>query len=220
MYRRDGFIYPSPGTDIPRKFIDDLLSIDQDFVIFFHPYKYVYEDIINEYEGTKDDPRFKIGWYNGDRAFGWVCKNPDGSPQPDNTFHIWRRCKTASNRSLAHIVQLQSHSDEYLKLVTDRLYAQATFRYQYGDFAWNKQVRSDQEAAVKKRQQDKHNEWADIQSENKKFLNKARENMASGRWKPTNPTKEHITSYSGQKSRTKIVRPLEDREGGLVTGDD
>ena len=42
------------------------------------------------------------------------------------------------------------------------------------------------------------------------------ENFDRGVVAPTNPEKETIVSYGGQTNRSKIVRPLDDEEGGLI----
>ena len=48
---------------------------------------------------------------------------------------------------------------------------------------------------------------------------KAMENFEHGITAPTNPMKESIISYAGQKNRSRIIRPLDDEEGGLVLPD-
>jgi hypothetical protein len=69
----------------------------------------------------------------------------------------------------------------------------------------------------------KESEKADVQElnnavmeENRWLLTRAMDNMASGRINATNPTKDIITSFSGQGNKSRIVRPLTDTEGGLI----
>ena len=46
------------------------------------------------------------------------------------------------------------------------------------------------------------------------------ENFEFGRTAPTNPTKDIIMSYRGQTNKSKIIRPLNDKDVGLTTWED
>ena len=60
----------------------------------------------------------------------------------------------------------------------------------------------------------------EIGKANSGMFGRAAENMARGLTAPTAPTKEIITSFSGQTNHSKIVRPITDREGGLILPED
>jgi hypothetical protein len=113
------------------------------------------------------------------------------------------------------VVRVESKDGEYLKLMVDRLNIQARFRDRYGDIAWNRNTRSeDEEAQIKA--QDAHQEMFEaVQEENSWLTRNARDNMSRGITKPTNPQKETIASYAGQKHRSRLSRPLEDADVGL-----
>lgn len=217
MYLKDGIPYPSIGTDIPAWFYSGLLSIDHNFEIFLHPYEIIYDDIVNEYVGSLDDPRFNIHFEGGYKIFGHPLKGRGESYKPDGRFHIWRHCFP---HGWAHILPLESLEGPYLLLALERIWLQAWYRDKYGDLAWNKMTREEQEAIHRNIQKVQTEKFGEIQEQNSWLMNKAMENFASGRTKPTNPTKDIITSYSGQTNKSRIIRPITDREGGLIVPDD
>lgn len=215
MYRQQGIEYPSPGTDIPAWFLSDIKSIDKDIQIIFHPYEVIWDDFINEYTGPAEDPRFNIHWEGGYRIFGYPFRTNKDELKPDGRFHLWRHCWPVG---WAHILALESTDEVYLKIALNRLYEQAWFRDKYGDVAWNKLNREQQEVIMTQMDKDRREKFGDIQEQNSWLMKKAIENFERGKINPTNPQKDSIVSYSGQKNRSRIIRPLTDEEGGLYTG--
>jgi hypothetical protein len=102
----------------------------------------------------------------------------------------------------------------------NRLHIQARFRDRYGDIAWNRNTRDEQELDQIKRQEAQQEAFEAVQAENDWLLKNARDNMARGKVAPTNPTIEKIVSYGGQKNHTATSRPLDDSDVGLKNIDD
>lgn len=223
MYLKNGFIKPSPTTDLPVFFLDGLRSIDKDLCVFFHPFDVIYDDVMNYYTGSLEDPRFNIhraGSHLGDiNIFGWILETKKGIPKSDNTYHIWRYSSAACGYN--HILKIEDRNNiPYLQLILKRLLKQARFSDKYGSRRWGRVLEEEREEQRQDEQKSKADLFSDVQKENRWLLSKAAENLASGKIQPTSPTKEIITSYPGQKNRTKIVRPITDEEGGLVVPDD
>lgn len=214
MFKKNGFICPTLGIDLPSKFVHDLKAIDNDLHIFFHPWKTLWEDIINFDRGSLEDQRLNIHWYGSDLVFGHIYTDANKAPIPDNTWHIWRYCSNAPG--WAHVMQLQDKSGEYLKAILNNLYDQAHFKNRYGDIAWNRQYEETLNKAQIKRQQDHSNLFADVQQENKSAFKPAMENFGKNITAPSNQKVDKIMSYTGQANRTKISRDATDKEGGLV----
>ncbi len=201
-----------PGKDLPSWFMDDLKSIDEKLYIVFHPFAMIWDDLMNQYEGELEDPRFSIHREYGEEVWGFVTTNGCGEPTPECAWHVWR---LAEPHGWAHIVRIESKDGEYLKLMINRLHTQAQFRDRYGDIAWNRNTRSETEEA-QVRAQDVHQEMFEaVQEENAWLTRAARDNMSRGVTAPTNPQKETIISYAGQKNRSRLVRPLRDEDVGL-----
>jgi hypothetical protein len=59
----------------------------------------------------------------------------------------------------------------------------------------------------------------EVQKENAWLVSKAMDNFAAGRTAPVSPQKDIITSFGGQKNKSRIVRPATDTEGGLILPD-
>lgn len=203
-----------PGLDLPCWFSDGLKSLDPDLYIVWHPFRVMWDDIMNEYTGSIEDGRFNIHAEHGQENWGFVLTDGTGAPIPKETWHIWRLCDP---RGYAHIVEIESETGDYLRLLLDRLYLQATYRLAHGDIAWNRKVLADQEEAKEKGQQAQSNIFEAVQEENSWLTKKAMENMDRGIVAPTNPQHESIISFPNQKKRTKTIRPLEDEDVGLVT---
>ncbi len=201
-----------PGIDLPAWFQDDLKAIDSKLYLIWHPYRVMWDNLMNQYEGDAENPRFTIHREHGEENWGFVLTDGKGSPLPEFSWHVWR---IAEPHGWSHIVKIEDKSSEYLSLLTSRLYIQARFRDTYGDFAWNKNIKEEQDEAHIKAQ-DAHQEMFDaVQDENKWLTRNAMDNMERGNTAPTNPTVGQIISYPGQKNRGTIVRPLEDDDVGL-----
>jgi hypothetical protein len=192
--------------------MDNLKSIDEKLYIVYHPFAMIWDDMMNQYAGELEDPRFTIHREYGEECWGFVTTDGDGSPIPEGAWHVWRLCEPYG---WAHVVRVESKNGEYLHLMVDRLHTQAKFRERYGDIAWNRQTDDDQSIAQAARQ-DAHQEGFEaVQAENAWLTRNARDNMARGVTKPTNPTVEKIISYPGQKNKTATSRPLRDEDVGL-----
>jgi hypothetical protein len=201
-----------PGKDLPSWFMNDLKSIDERLYIVYHPFATIWDDMMNQYEGELEDPRFTIHREHGQEVWGFVTTDGVGAPLPECAWHVWRLCEP---HGWAHVVRVESKEGEYLKLIVDRLSIQARFRDRYGDIAWNRNTSFESEEAQVKAQ-DAHQEMFEaVQEENSWLTRNARDNMARGVTAPTNPQKETIISYSGQKNRSRLSRPLEDADVGL-----
>lgn len=202
-----------PGIDLPSWFQDELKAIDSKLYIVWHPFRVMWDDLMNQYEGLLEDPRFCIHQEHGEENWGFVLTDGKGVPLPEFSWHVWRLCEPYG---WAHVVKIEDKSSEYLSLLTRRLHIQTTFRDTYGDVAWNKNTREEQEEAQIKAQ-DAHQEMFDaVQDENKWLMRNAMENMERGVTEPTNPTVSQIISYPGQKNRGTMERPLEDEDVGLI----
>lgn len=201
------------GIDLPSWFVDDLKSIDSKLYIVWHPYKVIWDSVMNQYEGLLVDPRFTIHREYGEENWGFVTTNGRGAPLPDRSWHIWRLCEP---HGWAHVLQIESKESGYLSLLARRLHLQGRFRDRYGDIAWNKKVRADQEQAQVDALAAKQELFDAVQDENKWLMRRAMENFERGIVKPTNPQKEIISSYAGQKNRSRIIRPLDDEDVKLV----
>lgn len=201
-----------PGVDLCSGFFDDLRSIDTRLHLVWHDYKTETENVMNEYTGSAEDPRFHIHEEHSREVWGWVLRNPDNSPMVENLFHIWE----LHQHGWSHVAPVLSSSPVYLSHLARRLYLQTSIITKYGMKKYFEMIRQ----GVDKM---KESEKADIQDlnqavmdENRWLLTSAMDNLASGRIDATNPTKEIITSFKGQGNKSKIVRPLTDREGGLI----
>jgi hypothetical protein len=192
--------------------MDNLKSIDEKLYIVFHPFAMIWDDMMNQYEGELEDPRFTIHREHGEECWGFVTTYGDGAPIPEGAWHVWRLCEP---HGWAHVVRVDSKEGDYLQFLVHRLQTQAQFRERYGDIAWNRHIDAEQTLA-QQAEQDAHQEGFEaVQEENSWLTKKARDNMARGIMAPTNPTVEKIVSYAGQKNHTATSRPLEDADVGL-----
>lgn len=203
-----------PGIDVPTWFIEQLQGIDSKLHLVWHPWCLLYDSMMNVYEGDPEDPRFVIGEFDGQEIWGFPMTDGEGTPVPNNHWHVWRLCDPYG---WAHIVELQALSGEYLQLLLKRLYWQAQISLvPAGQKALMRQMQQDQEEKLEKGQAGANELWGAVQDENKWLMKEAMENFDRGHTAPTNPQKEQIISYPGQKNRSRIIRPLEDSEGGLI----
>ena len=205
------------GIDLPSWFFDELKAIDSNFYIVWHPYATIWDNIINQYEGALEDPRFTIHREYGEEVWGWVTTKGDGSPIIEQAWHVWRLCEPYG---WAHVIRIDSKASHYLSLLTSRLHTQGAFRDKYGDIAWNRQIRDEQEEAQFKAQEDKQAEFDAVQDENAWLTKNAMDQMERGVTAPTNPMIHKIISYPNQKNRGTHERPLRDEDVGLKTIED
>lgn len=203
-----------PGLDLPSWFWHNLKGIDKDFYLIWHPYRVLWDNIINEYEGPAEDPRYTIHKEYGELNFGWVLTDNTGRPLQENKWHLWRWCEP---HGWAHILGLEDTHGYYLRLVQRRLYMQAKYTDRYGFRGWTKKLDEDQTKEQEIQRKDQEYMFQSFQEENDWLMKRAMENFDRGVVAPTNPTKDSIISYPGQRNRSRIIRPLEDREGGLIT---
>ncbi len=203
-----------PGLDLPSWFYYDLKAIDGKLHIIYHPYRVMWDDIINQYEGPLDDSRFSIHYEHGQENWGFVLKQ-SGSDAPieEASWHVWRLCEPYG---WAHIVKIEAREGKYLELLTSRLNLQARFTDKYGHHAWNRKTEADTSEMQEKAQDDKDDMMDAVMKENEWLTKKARENFQRGQTAPTNPQISKIISYPGQKNKSRTVRALSDTEGGLV----
>jgi hypothetical protein len=197
--------------------MDDLKAIDEKLYLVYHPFALIWDDLMNQYEGELEDPRFNIHREHGEEVWGYVTTDGDGAPIPECAWHVWRLHEP---HGWTHIVRVDSKHDQYLKLMINRLHIQAKFRDRYGDIAWNRNMRDEQEEGQVKRQEAQQEAFEAVQEENAWLLRNARDNMARGITAPTNPMKETISSFAGQKHRSKLERPLDDSDVGLKSIED
>lgn len=203
------------GLDLPSMFVHRLKTIDRNLYPVFHPYKMLWDNLINDYAGELEDPRMQVNYNYGQLNFGFVLTDGQGAPVPDGTWHVWRWCEP---HGWAHIINIDCKDREYLNLLIERLWLQAQYNDKYGS-GYQKKLDEADEAMREKMKADRADLMNEISKANSGMLNRAAENFARGVVAPHNPKKEIITSYSGQGNRTKIERPLTDREGGLILPD-
>jgi hypothetical protein len=197
--------------------MDDLKSIDEKLYLVYHPFAMIWDDMMNQYEGELLDPRFTIHREHGEECWGWVTTDGDGAPIPECAWHVWRLCEP---HGWAHVVRVESRHDQYLGLMVKRLHIQKTFRERYGDIAWNRNTRDEQEEAQKARQDAQQEGFEAVQEENAWLMKNARDNMSRGITAPTNPMIEKIVSYAGQTNKSRTSRPLDDSDVGLKSIED
>lgn len=205
-----------PGYHLAASFYRDIKSLDSKLHFVWHPWKIMYDNITNQYTGGLEDPRFSIHEFAGEEVWGWPLKDHQGAPVQEAKWHLWRLCWPYG---WCHIVGIETDHSEYLSLLINRLHLQAIVREQYGDRAWNLRQRDEQEEQTNKDLDSRQDLFDAVQDENKWLVRRAAENFERGQTAPTNPKKETIVSYAGQKDHSRTVRPLDDTEGGLYIPD-
>ena len=198
------------GIRVPAWFRNEIKGIDRELHLVYHPFRVLYDDVINGYNGSSEDPRFNIHMEHGHEVWGFVLTTSAGAPIPEHKYHIWRR---QWPHGYCHVIRLDSLDEGHLSLLLSRLHLQANIA------SSKKYQRKLAEEAEEKRIKDQkatQDMMDDVQEENKWLLKKALENADRGIVNPTNPTKDQIISYPGQGNRSRIIRPLDDTEGGLI----
>lgn len=206
------------GLDLPAQFIYDLRGIDENLYPIFHPYNLLWDNLVNEYVGSLDDPRFSIvenSFKVGQLVMGQILTDGSGIPLPDGHWHIWRWCEPAC--AWAHIINIDNSEDNmYLNLLVKRLWLQAQYNDRYGHRGYQELMENLDIKRRAKVQEEKKELMNEIYKVNSSMVNRVIDNFHRGQVKPTNPKKESIVSYPGQKNRSRIIRPLEDREGMIL----
>jgi len=201
------------GIDLPRQFCDELRQIDPGLYPVFHKYQVMWDSIINLDEGELEEPRYTVNFEHGEVNMGFVLTDGKGHPLEDGSWHIWRWCYP---HGLGHIVKLESRDPEYLEMVLTRLKLQADWTNKYGFRSYSKLLDACSEEEREILMKEKQYMMDCVHEENSWLMKKAMENYDRGIINPTNPQKETIFSAPGVANRTKTVRDLDDREGGLI----
>lgn len=203
-----------PGLDLPSWFWYGLKGIDEKFFLVYHKYNVMWDNIINDYMGPLDDPRFIIHNKYGEMNFGLVTSSSgDRSPDLDNHWHLWRMCDP---HGWAHIVRIEDTHGQYLKLLLNRLHLQGRFSDRYGHLAWTRKLDDDSEEVREKMQRDREDLHRAVQEENKWLMRRVKDNFERGITAPTRPQKETVFSAPGINHRSTLRRDLTDEEGGLI----
>ncbi len=209
------------GVDVPTWFFEGIKALDSQLYFIWHPFKTLYEDIMNQYSGKTEEARYTIGThykFGNELIFGFVLTDGKGKPAPENKWHVWRLC---SDRGWAHVAALETTSDEdYLKFVLNQMYMRDKVLCKYGPKGLSRYLKEEQEQFEEAKKKEHNNIFQDLNKENNWLFKKAYENFLNGKVHSTDTTKDVITSYSGQTNRSRITRELTDKEGGLITLDD
>jgi hypothetical protein len=219
VWRPRGLKYKklNPGVDLPAWFVEGIKAVDSKLYFVYHPFRVQYDDIMNQYSGSLEDPRWAICAQGADEIWGMPLMMPDEDrPIPEHRWHCWRLC----DNGWAHIFEVKSKDPEYLDILLNRLHLQATITDKYGPKAYIRYLREERELMAEREQERKDFMLDETHKENKWLLNKAMDNYMSGKTAPTRPQKETIVSYPGQKRFRKLSRDLTDEEGGLILPDE
>lgn len=201
------------GVDLPASFVHELQGLDPHLYPVWHGYRMLWDSVINAYAGELEDPRYQINRAYGELNFGYVLTNGKGMPTPDGTWHVWRLCRP---HGWAHVINIDSTDPGYLNILLKRLWLQTRWNDKYGFTGYSKYLQTLDEEARERAQSERQDMMNEIGKANSAMMNRAAQNLASGKTAPTNVTKDIITSYSGQGNRSRIVRPATDTEGGLI----
>lgn len=209
------------GVDLSAHFLHDLRSLDDQLYVIWHPYQILWDDMVNDYTGSLEDPRYYIGVNSaraGELVMGHILTNGQDIPTPDGNWHVWRWCEPAS--AWAHVIAIESKDQMYQQLLIRRLWLQARYNDRYGHRGYQNMMEQADLDERAKMQADKVDLMNDISKANQSMMSRVRDNFEHGRTDPTNPMKETITSYAGQLNKSKTVRPLTDKEGGIDLPED
>lgn len=208
------------GVDLPAQFVYDLKALDEHLWPVFHPYKLVWDNFVNTYTGSLADPRYDIVENSGkvgEMVLGHVLTNGKGAPLRDGTWHVWRWCEPAA--SWAHVINIDSTDPLYLNLLMRRLFLADQWNQKYGHRGYQKLLDNADRETRKKLMDDRKDLMNEIQKANAGMIRRVMENFERGNVAPHNPQKEIIMAGAGINKHSKIVRPLSDREGGLILPD-
>lgn len=212
-----------PGLDLPRWFIDDLLAIDKNFHFVFHEWRVQWDNVMNYYEGSEEDPRCSIHEFAGKECWGLPLADSKGDPIPENKWHVW--CHR-SDYGYSHVINVDSRDPLHLRKVVDTVHLEAILRDK-GRRAYIEAKQESQKSEQRSVFAEATEKFNYMEKENRKLTKEAYENFerAGGKLdskyvKPTNPTRESIYSYPGQKNRSTKHIPITDKEAGLTTWED
>lgn len=204
------------GLDFPAFFIDGLKSIDPTFHLVWHPYRVIWDNIINEYSGGLEEPRYTINEDYNELTFGFVLTDGKSNPIPENKWHVW---KLNDPFGWSHIAPVESTHGAYLNLLLKTLYLKHCFIQNYGFKNLSRIAEALDQEKREKMLKDNDEIFKSWQDENSWLVKKAMDNFEYGRTAPTNPTKDTIISAPGVKHRSRIITPLGDEAGGIYTGE-
>lgn len=199
-----------PGIHLPAGFLADLKALDPHLYLVWHPWRIIYDDVMNQYTGSLENPRFAIREWMGEEIWGWALTDPEGNPVRENRWHIWRLCWP---HGWCHVSNVAANHSDYLTLLMDRLYKQSTYS---NPREMREALEAEREEQADVDQRGQAEMFDAVQKENRWLMQKAMDNFEWGRTAPTRPTKDIITSYRGQGSKSKITREITDEEGGLI----
>ena len=202
------------GYDLPAGWHYHLKALDPDLYCVWHPYRCLFEDVINNYYGSLDDPRYEIKEAFGQEVWGWPMTDNMGSPIPDKSWHVWRK----HQYGYSHIIKIESKEPKYLDKVLESIWEQKLVE-RYGRKVVMRMKEAKAEAEAEKKAQQQAQAFDDLQKENKSAFKKVMENFERGITAQTGQTVDVITSYSGQTNRSRITRPSTDEDGGIVGWD-
>lgn len=205
------------GVDLPAQFLHDLRSLDDQLYVIWHPYRILWDDMVNDYQGEIIDPRYHIGVNSarcGELVMGHVLTNGQDVPTPDGNWHVWRWCEPAS--AWAHVIAIESKDPMYQRLLVKRLWLQAMYNDKFGAKGYQKLMEQADLDEREKLQNEKSDLMNEISKANSGMMSKVRDNFEHGRTEATRPMKETIVSAPGLSNKSKMVRPATDREGGMV----
>lgn len=206
----------SPGLDLPTWFVDSIKAIDEHLHFVWHPYEVIYDDVMNEYSGKADDPRFTIHEEYGQENWGYVLTDNVGRPKEEAFWHIWRLHEPYG---WTHLVRIEAPDEpEYLVLLLNRIHLQARIKDKYGTRAWSRNMQEESDKIQEQNLREKQDLFNAFQEENSWLTEKAMENFQRGHLRPTNPQKETIMSFDKQGNRSRISRPLEDEDALIIPG--
>lgn len=208
-------IEPKLGVDVPAKFYYDLKAMDPNLYLVYHPIRVLpTSPVINQYSSTLEEYRTPTSTSLGFACWGYPLTDRRGAPIPEGKWHVYRLC----DQGWAHVITLDYRTPEYLHRVVENIYMQVQLEKR-GRKAYREYLEQTAEEARLSKFNNQLQEFNDIQNENKWLLRRAREEASRGNFKPTRVEKETISSYAGQKNRSRIIRPATDTEGGLILPD-
>lgn len=202
-----------PGISVPAWFFHEIKGIDDKLEFVWHQFQTLYDDVMNIYTGTYEDSRHNIHNELGQELWGYPLSDHKGAPVPDLHWHLWRY---AWPHGHTHVAKLESTQDGYLGILLSRLHLQAHAK---SARHYQRLKAEAEEKQREKTQKEAESFKRDIDAENAPFYKRAMDNALSGHLNPTHPTKDQIISYPNQRNRSRIIRPLDDSEGGLVVPD-
>jgi len=208
-----------PGLDLPCWFLDSIKGIDSNLYFVFQKYKTMYEHIMNQYEGEIEDPRFTIhGTDAREEIWGYPVKQATSEdPVLEPKWHLYRLCWP---HGWAHVTVVEIVEENYLKALVKRLRLQATISDRYSPKEYVKMSMEERQKVQEARQSSADDLFDAVQEENKWLMRSAMDEMGRGNTAPTRPEKDVIMSGPWGGNRSKITRPITDREGGLVLPDE